>query len=431
MRTLLSLASLALIASAASAQSEYSNEPNTYRYGATYNTVGAASAASCAAICAQDRVCKAWSFQKSTRALGPAKCELQGTIGPAVNNPLMISGINPLIASQGQATVQRRIPAVNTLRGAPVNVVRNSTASSLPAAPRALIARPNPTPQPLPQARQRFTPPPPAPIQSAAPRQQPAAPLQPSRIATPGPAFVAPATPTLPTRNVSAPPPRPPAPIIQAAPPPPPPAAPIIQSAPTPTAPARINVPVTQGTLPPNAIIRDTAPPQVSFTPLGRAPVNNNVQPAVPAPPPVPRPTSAGTQVTSAPVTATTRPTTETATYPRRTQQSQRAAPKPITTAPAGSIPPPAVTEATPYNRLINQERPSFSVNKSTALTPEELALEQAAAEAAEKAAASKAPVIIDKINLDGGDLASEVGAPLGPNRLQDQRRARAGGGGS
>ena len=157
MRSLISLATLVLIASPAAAQHE--GEVGTYRYGGTYNTVGTGSAGSCAALCNEDEICKAWSFQRATAGLGDASCELKSTIGRSVSNPLMTSGINPRLATVGQAR-QRRLPSTDTLLGAPDSspslktIVRNSTASSIPATPAPLTPPPAPVeqaPTPAPQ----------------------------------------------------------------------------------------------------------------------------------------------------------------------------------------------------------------------------------------------------------------------------------------
>lgn len=439
MRTFLTLAGFALIASAAntaSAQDQYSHEPNTYRFGTPYQIVGASSHTSCAALCGQDQVCKSWSFQRAT-SLGPSQCELKSSIGRAEANPLMISGINPRIASEGQA-LQRRIPSINTLLGAPTaqapinTVVRNRTASSLPAtprpftprlqappAPRGLIrATPVPTP---PQNVRTFTPPPAPQIQQALPARPIAAPatrpaLRPAPVAAPTPAPV-----PVPQRAfVPVPLPAPVSvPVTVASPPSAPQSAP--QSAPPS---ARINVPVAQADIPTGAILRDAPPPQVSFTPLSNTPAPSQTRQALPPPP-----AQASRAATPAGTTISVGnpQSSETGTYPRRTQ-TQRAAPKPINTVPAGTVAPPAVTPETPYNRFRAQERPAFSVNNSGALTPDELAAEQAALEAAEKAAQQKAPVILDKVNVGSSDLASERGAPVGPLR-NPQQTTRTGGG--
>jgi|GEM_PF-4438658 len=439
MRYLLSLASFALIASTAAAQSQsqgqYSHEQNTYRTGTPYQTVSIGSVTSCAALCGQDQTCKAWSFQRRT-ALGPASCELKANIGRAEANPLMVSGINPRIASEGQASVQRRIPSVDTLLGgpttrpvptastgtipaprAPFTIIRNNTANSRPVAP---TRPPAPIAPIAPIASDRQLPPPPQ-IRQVVPPPPPAAPAP---IVNRAPVAIAPPPSAGAVRQAITPAPQPPR-LEQLAPSSSSNPISILQagefntptaSTPPPAQP-RINVPVTQGNIPEGAILRDAPPPQISFTPLATAPLNqsqetlaNQIQSAPP--------TGTAGQTVQAPAPAITQ---ELGTFPRRTPTATRPAPKPINTAPAGSIPPPPVTPETPYNQLRDNAFPAYSVNKSTALTPEELAAEQAAEEAREKAK------VIEKLDLEGNDLASDVGAPVSQGRTQ--RRRPTGGG--
>lgn len=280
MRMLLSLASFALIAGTAAAQ-QYSHEPNTYRYGATYKIANANSPSSCANLCASDRVCRSWSFQRATQGLGSASCELKAVVGKAVKNPLMTSGINPRLASVGQA---RGIsPSTSgTLLGAPatrapVNVIRNNTVT---AAPRPL------RPAPAPIIRQA-----PAPVRSA-----PA----PVRRVVP-----APAQPQLRSGEFISPVAPPPASVQRTLPPPPQIAAPV-RSVPSlpPAAPSnqRVNVPVTQGELPEGAILREAPPPQVSFDPVDSLPAPTPTRP-VPTRPVPPPPATAIPQPSAAPTT--------------------------------------------------------------------------------------------------------------------------------
>jgi len=238
MRTLISLATLALVASSATAQQSEAGEENTYRYGGTYSTVGAGSAASCAALCNQDQTCMAWSFQRATEGLGEASCELKSTIGRSISNPLMTSGINPRIATVGQAR-QRRIPSTDTLLGAPVaissanTVVRNSTASSQPAALRPPLPLPAPVSETTSTSDQGQNPtPPPAQLEEAAP---------------------------------------PPPPVEQA-----------VQTEPTPPSAvltrSEIDALVEKSERPADAVLLDAPPPQVSFTPLEGTKVTIHVE---------------------------------------------------------------------------------------------------------------------------------------------------------
>lgn len=338
MRMLLPLAVLAFIAGTSSAQDTYSNQENTYRYGGTYSTVTIGTATSCSALCGQDQTCQAWSFRRETGALGSAVCELKSTIGSAVKNPLMTSGINPRLASIGQAA-PRRIPSVDTLLGGPVsapaaipatNVIGNNTASVALSAPRAFV----PTPAPV----QQFTPPPPA------------------RPFIPAPAVPSPRQ--------------------------------------------RINVPVTQGALPPGAVLRETAPPQISFAPVDALP-----------PPPV-QPAQA------APETRILQP--QSITIPKKTN-SQPPAPVQLDTVPAGTVPRAPTTPQTPYNDLRNQKYPSYSINNDTALTPEEFAAQEEA----------RLRNTIERVEIDGVDLAEDIGEPLVQNPAETRRRSGDTGSGS
>ena len=386
MRTFISIATFAVIASGASAQQTYSNEPNTYRYGGTYKTVNASTANSCASLCGQEQVCLAWSYQRQTRGFGGARCELKSTIGRAVNNPLMISGISPQLSSQGQ-TAQRSPQSTGTLLGgpstrAPQTYIRNSNASTRLTAPSALTPAPAPVQRPAPPQVQTFIPLQPAPTIRAIPQPKP---LQ--NIAPP-PAAVRPVQPNVQSEFRT---PVAPAPIGRTL--PPPPASPPL----TPERP-RIQVPVTQGDLPPGSVLRNAPPPQISFSPPEATPLPA-IPPGAVAPTPVRSP--------------------ETITLPRSSKSTQRA-PRQLKTVPAGTIPAPVATPATPYNNLRNQKVPSFSVNNDTVPTPEEL-------EAADKASRE----IIEKVELDSVDLAEDVGQPIGRDLVEERRRANTGGGGS
>lgn len=459
MRILVSIASLAFLAGTATAQ-QYSNEAGTYRYGGTYSKVQSSSASSCAALCAQERVCRAWSFQRATRGLGSATCELKAVVGKAVKNPLMTSGINPLIASQGQARAPQVAPVrqAGTLLGAPQQspvrtVIRNNPVRSLPQAPRPLtpvqtftpppqpapapapvIRRaPSPvfTPAPLPAAPTRtFTPPPPraapAPVISRAP-----APV----IAAPAPAPTITAAPVVPTR---------PAPVVTRQPaatrPLPPPPAPIIQAAPRSQAPdERIQVPVTQGQLPPGAVLRDGPLPTISFAPPGALPplpagsTVPSAAPVVTSPvarvqAPVPAPVIPARP--AAPVAPAVR---ETITLPKSSKTQTKS--KLLNTVPAGSVPPPPVDPNKPYQNLGSREFPEFSVNNNTVLTPDQYEAELAAeVEASTNAENDQLFETLDSVDLGGGDLANDLGQPLAPpneRRIPGSPGSVAAGGGS
>lgn len=374
MRTLTSLTTVALLAGMAGAQSA-PYEDNTYRYGATYRIVATGSAASCIALCAQDQVCQAWSFQRATQSLGGALCELKATIGPAVNNPLMTSGISPRLANARHgARSSHPIQTSPSLLGGPTASLHSgSVKGSVTGAHSGSVIRSVPVTSQIPIAPARTL-----------VRHPTASSL------TPPPAPVSSTTP--PVRQV-----------IKAQ-----PAAPGAIT----TARARVNVPVIQGDMPPGAILLKSAPPQISFEPLSAAPLPS--PPASSPPTPLTAPAVAPRQVAKATVAG------ETISLPKSTRQVA-AAPAPLNTVPAGSVPAPEATPTKPYSALRNRKYPDFSVNKARALTPEELAEQEQAADRQ----------ILDRVNIDSVDLAEDIGEPIIQNPAQRRPLARTGGGGS
>ena len=432
MRILFSIASFALLAGTASAQ-QYSHEKNTYRYGGTYSKVQTNSATSCAALCSRESVCRSWSFQRATRGLGPATCELKAVVGKSVKNPLMTSGINPLLARQGQnsvrsAPVQHNGTLLGGVTGTPARtVIRNQNVRSLPAAPRPLAPtqtfRPAPTPAPAPVIQAPVVQPAPI-VRRAAPAPRPALPAAPR----PAPVVQAPVVQPAPIVRRAAPAPRPPAPPVtsRTSTLPPPPG----------VANERIQVPVTQGDLPDGAVFRTAPPPQISFAPPAALPAPAGT--IVSSPPVAPNFPSVTTPPTPAPVPSATR---ETITLPKSTRTKSE--PKLLNTVPAGSVPAAAPNPNKPYENLGSSEFPDFSVNNNTVLTPDQYEA-QIAAEAAAASKAVNEPTslvqegdqlfeTLDSVNLDGTDLATDVGAPLAPpnQRRPGSTGSTARGGGS
>lgn len=64
---------------------------DTYLSGGTYSTLRGSTSTACAAACAEDRNCKAWSLTPPTFRAGP-KCELKSTAGRAVTQAAAVSG---------------------------------------------------------------------------------------------------------------------------------------------------------------------------------------------------------------------------------------------------------------------------------------------------------------------------------------------------
>ncbi|MEM9668286.1 MAG: PAN domain-containing protein [Pseudomonadota bacterium] len=105
MRTSIIFAAIiGLSAAAVADEHDYSHEQQTYRHGGTYEIVSADDANACASACEADGLCKAWSFQRETSGLGPARCELKSAIGKREENALMVSGISPRYSNYGIAT---------------------------------------------------------------------------------------------------------------------------------------------------------------------------------------------------------------------------------------------------------------------------------------------------------------------------------------
>lgn len=68
------------------------HEPETYRFGATYSVMDAASALACEAACDDALSCQAWSFV-DTYGASAARCELKRGQGRKEENRLATSGI--------------------------------------------------------------------------------------------------------------------------------------------------------------------------------------------------------------------------------------------------------------------------------------------------------------------------------------------------
>lgn len=150
-------------------------EPDTYRAANTYDSMRSAGTQACAAACAEDRRCAAWTVTPATFRLGP-RCELKTSAGQGVSRPGYVSGLSGMTqpAVQTAATSQPMAssrPAVSqpasssTLAGGRTdtswwnNAGRTATAS---AAPGTVYEGPN-----GPVATSGMLPPPPAASQQA------------------------------------------------------------------------------------------------------------------------------------------------------------------------------------------------------------------------------------------------------------------------
>lgn len=97
-------------------------EPDTYRAAETYQSMRAAGTQACAAACADDRRCAAWTVTPPTFRLGP-RCELKSSAGQSLSRPGYVSGLSGM--SQ---------PVTQTVTSAPrqVTPTRTTVASQPP-----------------------------------------------------------------------------------------------------------------------------------------------------------------------------------------------------------------------------------------------------------------------------------------------------------
>lgn len=97
-------------------------EPDTYRAAETYQSMRAAGTQACAAACAEDRRCAAWTVTPPTFRLGP-RCELKSSAGQSLARPGYVSGLSGM--SQ---------PVTQTVTSAPrqVTPARTTVASQPP-----------------------------------------------------------------------------------------------------------------------------------------------------------------------------------------------------------------------------------------------------------------------------------------------------------
>lgn len=150
MRVSVPIAAFVILAGPAFAQTL---EKNTHRFGATYATPPASSARSCAAQCASDHQCVAWTYLRAIAA-SPARCELKLSEGRPEHNPLAVSGLSasaPNLAKLQDASLRRDEPALAEAPPLPrhyVSAMAGLKAFSRPQPVKALPAQSAPTPKP-------------------------------------------------------------------------------------------------------------------------------------------------------------------------------------------------------------------------------------------------------------------------------------------
>ncbi|MEH6489848.1 PAN domain-containing protein [Hyphomonas oceanitis] len=87
-------APMSLKADAVAAPAPVGYEQGLYRFGATYSVMPSEDALSCQSACADNDMCKAWSFVAVVGET-PARCELKRGGGHLESNPAATSGFSP------------------------------------------------------------------------------------------------------------------------------------------------------------------------------------------------------------------------------------------------------------------------------------------------------------------------------------------------
>ncbi|MEH6694766.1 MAG: PAN domain-containing protein [Hyphomonas sp.] len=87
-------APMSLKAEAVAAPAPVGYEQGIYRFGATYSVTPSEDALSCQSACADNDMCKAWSFVAIVGET-PARCELKRGGGKLERNPAATSGYSP------------------------------------------------------------------------------------------------------------------------------------------------------------------------------------------------------------------------------------------------------------------------------------------------------------------------------------------------
>ncbi|KCZ58880.1 PAN domain-containing protein [Hyphomonas chukchiensis] len=87
-------APMSLKAEAVAAPTPVGYEQGFYRFGATYSVMPSEDALSCQSACADNDMCKAWSFVETVGET-PARCELKRGGGRLERNPAATSGFSP------------------------------------------------------------------------------------------------------------------------------------------------------------------------------------------------------------------------------------------------------------------------------------------------------------------------------------------------
>lgn len=132
-------------------------EADSYRIGQTYQSERASGLQACAAACAEDQRCVAWSMTPPTFRVGP-RCELKSSAGQSQPRPGYMSGLSGDMAPPQTASIETQTaPTRTTVASRPVGsdvlaggrtaTASRATASMPPAPPGAATSHMLPTPQ--------------------------------------------------------------------------------------------------------------------------------------------------------------------------------------------------------------------------------------------------------------------------------------------
>ncbi|WP_018149600.1 PAN domain-containing protein [Henriciella marina] len=132
-------------------------EADSYRIGQTYQSERANGLQACAAACAEDQRCVAWSMTPPTFRVGP-RCELKSSVGQRQPRPGYMSGLSGDMAppqttsvatrsAPRRTTVRSRPAGSDVLAGGMTTTSSRATASMPPAPSGAATSHMLPTPQ--------------------------------------------------------------------------------------------------------------------------------------------------------------------------------------------------------------------------------------------------------------------------------------------
>ena len=154
-------------------------ETDTYRVGHTYQSMRSSGLQACAAACADDQRCTAWSITPPTFRIGP-RCELKSSAGQSQPRAGYVSGLSAdVVTAQQAAAAPRTNTAVAAATSPPVERREMASSSSVPpneAAVSHLLPTPvGPSAEPTPQT--------PTPVSRATRRPAP----EPGQVPSPPP----------------------------------------------------------------------------------------------------------------------------------------------------------------------------------------------------------------------------------------------------